>query len=112
MISIALVDAGAMAELNFKYRGKAGPTNVLSFRQNEAQEAILNPNLLGDVVICTDRAADDARDLGYSNDEMVLYLLIHGVLHLSGYSHESPHDAASMEERVEQIFKQFYPPPD
>ena len=60
-------------------------------------------------MICTDRAADDAVELGYTEDQMVLYLLIHGVLHLLGHTHEYPDDAQAMSDRVEEIFLKFYP---
>lgn len=96
-----------MAALNFKYRGKEGPTNVLSFSQTEGEHPGAQPDLLGDVVICADRAADDAAELGYSNDEMVLYLLIHGILHLIGYDHEASPEAEAMEAKVERIFLQI-----
>jgi probable rRNA maturation factor len=108
IISITLVDAGAMAELNLKYRGREGPTNVLSFSQLEG-DAPPQKNLLGDVVICADRAADDAVELGYTEDQMVLYLLIHGILHLLGHTHEYPDDAQAMSARVEEIFLKFFP---
>lgn len=96
-----------MADLNFKYRGKEGPTNVLSFSQIEGDRPGAQPDLLGDVVICTDRAADDAKELGYSEDEMVLYLLIHGILHLVGFDHAVPPEAEAMEAKVERIFWQI-----
>ncbi len=97
-----------MAELNLEYRGKKGPTNVLSFSQ---LEGVTPPrkNLLGDVVICADRAADDAAELGYTEDQMVLYLLIHGILHLLGHTHDVSEDARDMSARVEEIFRGFYP---
>ena len=107
-ISIAIVDNSEMAELNFRYRGKDGPTNVLSFCQSEGPHKSPQPGLLGDVVISGDRAADDAAELNYTTDEMVLYLLIHGVLHLVGYEHQEPSDALTMEHKVELIFRQFY----
>ena len=108
IISIALVDSTKMAELNLKYRGKEGPTNVLSFSQLEG-ETPPRKNLLGDVVICADRAADDAAELGYTEDQMVLYLLIHGILHLLGHTHDVSEDAQDMSARVEEIFRGFYP---
>ncbi len=67
----------------------------------------LKHDLLGDVVICTDRAADDAAELGYTNSEMVLYLLIHGILHLVGYDHSQPIEAGVMQAEVERIFQEF-----
>jgi len=97
-----------MAELNLKYRGREGPTNVLSFSQLEGS-ASPQKNLLGDVVICADRAVDDAVELGYTEDQMVLYLLIHGILHLLGHSHDFSEDEKAMSARVEEIFRGFYP---
>jgi len=108
-LSIAMVNSDEMAELNLIYRGKQGPTNVLSFSQQEGPDKPPQPDLLGDVVICADVAARDADELGYSYAEMVFYLLIHGILHLSGYDHERPRDATEMHERVESIFRRFYP---
>lgn len=105
-----LVDAAEMSDLNYKYRGKKEPTNVLSFSQTEGNYAKLHPDLMGDVVICTDRAADDAVELGYTNTEMVLYLLIHGILHLAGYEHSQPLEAGLMQEKVERIFQAFAEP--
>jgi probable rRNA maturation factor len=107
ILSLVLVDAAEMSELNDKYRGKKEPTNVLSFSQTEGQYSGLQRDLLGDVVICTDRAADDASELGYTNSEMVLYLLIHGILHLVGYDHSQPVEARAMQAEVERIFQEF-----
>ncbi len=97
-----------MAELNLKFRGREGATNVLSFSQLEG-ESPPQKHVLGDVVICVDRAADDAVELGYTQDEMVLYLLIHGVLHLLGHTHDLKQDEREMSARVEEIFRDFYP---
>jgi len=106
-VSAIIVDSEKMAELNFKYRGMDGPTNVLSFSQVEARQVSADPDMLGDVVICSDRVKKDADELGYSYDEMLLFLTIHGLLHLVGYSHDSPWDASQMEDRVESIFQKL-----
>jgi probable rRNA maturation factor len=109
VLSLLLVDSAEMTQLNSQYRGKDYPTNVLSFSQAEGEATAAQPSLLGDVVICTDRAADDAKELGYTDDEMVTYLLIHGILHLVGFVHDRPQDAAAMSEQVNRIFDEFYP---
>ncbi len=109
ILSVMLVDSAEMTQLNHQYRGKDYPTNVLSFSQAEGEKTPAQPDLLGDVVICTDRAVDDAKELGYTEDEMVTYLLIHGILHLVGYMHDEPQDAATMHEQVNRIFDEFYP---
>jgi probable rRNA maturation factor len=105
-----LVDADEMSGLNYKYRGKKEPTNVLSFSQAEGPHVVPQPDLLGDVVICTDRAADDAPQLGYTDSEMILYLLIHGILHLAGYDHSQPLEAEEMQAEVDRIFQGFVEP--
>ena len=107
IVSTIIVDAGKMADLNFRYRGKSGPTNVLSFSQAEAGQITADPNLLGDVVICSDRVVSDSEELNYTHEEMLLYLAIHGILHLVGYTHESQLDASEMEQRVETIFNKL-----
>lgn len=108
-LSVVVVGAAEMANLNMNYRGKTGPTNVLSFCQNEGAPLAGSPDLLGDVVICADVAADDAAKLGYSEDEMILYLLIHGTLHLLGHHHDQPDDSAAMQAKVESIFQELAP---
>lgn len=108
-LSIAFVGAQEMGELNLKYLGREGPTNVLSFSQLEGTEPSLPNNLLGDVVICTDVAAQEAADLGYDRHEMLTYLLIHGILHLLGHTHDQAEDSATMFSQADRIFRQFYP---
>lgn len=109
-ISVSLVDTQEMSRLNLEYRGREGPTNVLSFSQLEGESRGGQPHLWGDVVICEDRARDDALELGYTTEEMVTYLLIHGILHLAGYDHTLPVDERTMNEKVEEIFHQLFPP--
>jgi len=110
VLSVVLVDAAEMTGLNMKYREKTGPTNVLSFCQNEGEPFAGSVDLLGDIVICADVVADDAARLGYTDDEMVLYVLIHGILHLLGYHHDLPDDSAAMHAKVESIFQRLVPP--
>ena len=63
------------------------------------------------MVICTDVAFEDALALGYSNAEMIVYLLIHGILHLVGYDHGFTRDESAMSARLEEIFQMFFPVP-
>ena len=106
-LSISLVDSEEMADLNFRYRGKTGPTNVLSFAQHEGDHISPYSALLGDVVICADRVANDSVELGYTEDEMALYLLIHGIFHLMGHDHDQPDQASKMAQLVEDTFQRF-----
>lgn len=108
-LSIIVVDSPLMAEMNLKYRGKEGPTNVLSFAQREAGISPGDPNLLGDVVICWDRVVSDSDSLGYTIEEMFTYLLIHGILHIVGFNHDSSEHMEEMESRVNNIFNDLFP---
>ena len=95
ILSVTVVDSEVMAEINLIYRGKEGPTNVLSFCQKEAGLFSGAPNLLGDVVICWDRVVSDSQSLGYTIEEMFIYLLIHGILHIVGFDHDSSDQCAN-----------------
>ncbi len=61
---------------------------MIAFAMNEGDFAGLNENLLGDVVISLDRAKMQAEERGHAVMEEVIFLLIHGILHLHGYDHE------------------------
>ena len=75
-LAVALVDAKRIRELNLEHRGRDEPTDVLSFPVDEDGPA-LGPRELGDVVICPDHTEDLSE------------AVVHGVLHLCGYDHES-----------------------
>ena len=75
-LAIELVDEGRIRELNRSYRGRDAPTDVLSFPVDFAEETA-GPRELGDVVICPEHTAD------------LVEAVVHGVLHLCGYDHET-----------------------
>jgi probable rRNA maturation factor len=75
-LAVALVDAKRIRQLNLEHRGRDEPTDVLSFPVDEDGPA-LGPRELGDVVICPDHTEDLSE------------AVVHGVLHLCGYDHES-----------------------
>ena len=100
-LSIALVDMAEMSELNVQYRGKEGPTDVLSFGCDDPC-AVLGPDepvTLGDVVIAPEVAESQAAEYGHTVEEELNLLLVHGVLHLLGYDHEDAADAEVMQAR-------------
>jgi probable rRNA maturation factor len=92
---IRIVDKAEIQDLNKTYRDKDQPTNVLSFSSDlpiEIDEAIL-----GDVVICTDVVADEARAQNKTFDHHLIHMAIHGTLHLLGYDHIDEKEALIME---------------
>ncbi len=103
-LSILLVDDKEIARLNLEYLNRQGPTNVISFPQNEGEDEDLNPEILGDVVISVETAEREAKTAGMGLDWALDRLLVHGILHLVGYDHESPEaDAEEMEGKEREV---------
>ncbi len=100
-LSIAVVALDEMADLNLRFRDKEGPTDVLSFGCDDPC-AVVGPDepvTLGDVVIAPEVAESQAVEYGHTVEEELNLLLVHGVLHLLGYDHDSDEDAAAMQAR-------------
>jgi probable rRNA maturation factor len=101
--SLVFTDDAEVRALNREWRGKDKPTNVLSFPMLEQADLLVlpaegPPELLGDIALaletCTREAADKSVDL----DAHAAHLIVHGLLHLAGYDHETcDADAAAME---------------
>ncbi len=110
-IGIALADDAETARLNGRYRGIEGPTDVLSFASGEpvggpgrAEEP---PAMLGDIVIAFETSARDAARAGKRLDHHLQHLVVHGLLHLLGYDHETQRDASCMETMEVEILKRL-----
>ena len=104
-LSIVVTDDDRVADLNRRYRGKDGTTDVLSFAMG--QEAVgeggfVSPpggkHDLGEVIISYPQAQRQAESLGHRSEDEVMFLTVHGVFHLLGYDHEAPTEAALMRE--------------
>lgn len=100
-ITIRIVDAAESQQLNTDYRGKAKPTNVLSF-PFEAPEHINMP-FLGDLVICAMVLEQEAISQNKLTEHHWAHLCVHGLLHLLGYDHIQEEDALEMEGLETQI---------
>jgi probable rRNA maturation factor len=87
-VTVAFVSDRAMRELNWRWRGKRGTTDVLSFPAAQDEFEKLEGERLGDVVISVEQAARQAAEHGLEFDEEVSQLILHGLLHLCGYDHE------------------------
>ena len=95
-LSVVLVGDARIRELNRDWRGKDSATDVLSFSQLEGEEMVSAASLLGDVVVSVDTLRRQAADGGWTDDEELARLLLHGVLHLLGFDHEDEDDARVM----------------
>jgi probable rRNA maturation factor len=99
-LSVVLVDETAMEQLHVQWMDEPGPTDVLSFPMDELRPGTDGEDspagLLGDVVLCPQVAAAQARQAGHSTAEELLLLTTHGILHLLGYDHAEPDEEKEM----------------
>lgn len=105
-LSITLTDDEHIHELNKNFRDVDRPTDVLSFAFRESDEPqILNPQIeiLGDIIISLERAKFQAENFGHSYLREVIFLTVHGLLHLLGYDHIEDADRIEMEREQDYI---------
>ena len=99
------LDNAAIREMNKEYRDKDAATDVLSFPMYEAEEEIADEEeiLFGDIVISLERAQEQCEEYGHSLEREVMYLLVHGLLHLAGYDHMEEEDKKQMRTQEEKL---------
>jgi len=102
-LSIRLVDNEESTELNSTYRGKEGPTNVLSFPFDAPVP--MEPRLLGDLIICVPIVEKEAAEQGKKVDHHWAHIVVHGCLHLLGYDHIEDDEAEIMEELEKKVLQ-------
>ena len=96
-ITLLLADDARLKSLNHEFRGKAKPTNVLSFPQQDG----------GDIAIAHGVVAREAKEQGKAFADHAIHLTVHGVLHLAGHDHIKPKDARLMEPLEVKILKRL-----
>ena len=107
-VSITLTDDEHIHDLNREYRGIDRPTDVLSFAFKESDEPEIiyddedHVDALGDIIVSLDRARAQSIEYGHSFKREVIFLIVHGMLHLLGYDHMEESDRLEME--AEQKF--------
>jgi probable rRNA maturation factor len=124
-MSLLFVDESTIAELNERFLGTSGPTDVLSFPMDEElppggrqpdqggrgpgapSDLSDPPALLGDVVVCPVVAGKQALERGVPADDELSLLVVHGVLHLLDYDHAEPEETAVMRRREQEILARF-----
>lgn len=118
-LNLTLVDEAAIQRINFEYRGIDRVTDVLSFPMltyetpgdfshlEEAEADNFNPDtgeiLLGDIVLCIPKVCAQAEEFGHSTEREFAFLIVHSMLHLFGYDHMEPEEAAFMENKQREI---------
>lgn len=129
-LSMLFVDAATIADLNQRFLGHDGPTDVLAFPMDDdlvesgrhpdqggrgpgsSVEPQDPPVLIGDVVICPEVAQKQAAEHAGANhsgtlDDELALLVVHGVLHLLGFDHDDPDDATAMQARERELLAEF-----
>ena len=116
-VAIAFVSDAEMAKWNQNFRHKKGPTDVLSFpalskRRAKRKRAVVKSPVttgafLGDIAIAPETARRFAKENGRTLDNEIRILMLHGVLHLMGYDHESKSDFGQMN-RIEQRLRRRF----
>ena len=113
-VSLSFVDNEEIARLNEKFRGKRGPTDVLSFEcdlDEEYDEMFFEDDPifeLGDVIIAPDVAEAQTAEYGTTFEQEISLLLVHGLLHLCGYDHIEDEEALEMQARERDILGKWF----
>ena len=104
-LSVVLTTDENIHEYNREYRSVDRPTDVLSFPADEGDDLLAPPDgFLGDIMISIPRAREQAKALGHSTEREILFLTVHGVLHLLGYDHVNGGlEQVRMREREEAV---------
>jgi len=126
-LSMLFVDEPAMSELNKRFLGKDGPTDVLAFPIDDdvvesgrspdsggpgpgstPPEPQHVPTVLGDLVVCPAVANRNAPDHAGTYDDEIALLVVHGILHLLGMDHAEDDEARVMEQRERELLARFH----
>ena len=106
-VGILIVDNVQIQIFNNQYLNKACPTDVLAFRMHDGEFGDLNEQLLGDVIVSAEMACECAKK--FKNDvdyELALYL-VHGMLHLAGYTDKTKSGFKEMAKKQKEILKNY-----
>jgi len=108
-ISVTFVDMEEIHQLNRDYREVDSTTDVLSFPQFDDLNDLPEEGeiALGDVVICKDKAEEQAQEFGHSFEREIIYLFVHSVLHLLGYDHMDEDEKKIMRRQEEAVMEQL-----
>lgn len=126
-LAVLFVDEASMGELNERFMGHKGPTDVLAFPIDDGEDMIVGrspdgstpgpdqeeptddvPLLLGDVVVCPAVAARNAPAHAGTYEDEIALLVVHGILHVLGRDHAEPAEAESMQARERELLARFH----
>lgn len=102
-VSLILVSLEEIHRMNKEYRGLDRPTDVISFEETDEEDE----NYLGDIFICIDKVYEQAKSYEHSNEREFAFLLLHGILHLSGYDHIEKEDEIIMFKKQDELLEKL-----
>jgi probable rRNA maturation factor len=102
LVSIAFISKKEMAKINNEYRGKNENTDVLSFLEEN------DSDYLGELLINYDKIKEQAKDFKNSSEQELNFILIHGLLHLLGYTDEKEEDKEEMIKLGNEFLEKYY----
>lgn len=119
-LDISFVTNEVIQQLNYNYRQKNQPTDVLSFALEEVTSEFDTPityldekndiqisRHLGDIIISFAKAVEQAADYGHSLDREIAFLVVHGFLHLNGFDHQTEEDSKEMFALQEEVLQEY-----
>lgn len=108
-VSVIFTNEEGIREINKNYRHIDRATDVISFAFAEGEGAEYAPFLLGDIFICTDVVATHAGKYGTTFEEEMIFMVVHGILHLLGFDHHKAAERAEMRKAEIVVMKQIFP---
>lgn len=106
-VSLLFTDNKHMAQINAQWRNKNEPTNVLSFPAFPLKVGQPPGLILGDIIIARETVALEASTEGKLFQDHLTHMIVHGVLHLLGYNHETDEEAHQMEKLEREILQKL-----
>lgn len=101
-INIIVVSAAEIAELNTAYRGKEGPTDILTFPYRDTVKT--STDIAGEIYLCLEKITLYAQERGVIYEEQLKYIIIHWLVHMMGYDHETEKQSKEMEKIEKRIW--------
>ncbi len=101
IINLIVVSEEEMARMNKQFRGKEGPTDILTFSYYSSE--LTSSDIAGEIYLCLEKIKVYAKERGTTYQEQLEYIIIHGITHLMWYDHENDVDWKNMEKIEKKI---------
>lgn len=109
-LSVSIVTNNIIQEMNHQYRNKNEPTDVLSFQMDHVKEIDLDshlPLMMGDIIISLEKVREQKERYNHSFERELIFLAVHGFLHLLGYTHDNKENEFAMFSKQDIILEAY-----